>query len=162
MAALTPEIKTFIVQALACFDTPSQVAEAVRANFGLTVSRQLVETNDPTKRCSKGLAKRWVTLFKDTRNSFREAMVEVPIASRAYRLRALGRLAESAEASGNLVQAGRILEQAARECGDMYAPSAARSGSPARTKPDRVRPDYDAESDYTLGTKRLSVETPHE
>ncbi|WP_122394290.1 DUF2280 domain-containing protein, partial [Pseudomonas amygdali] len=30
MAAITPEIKTFIVQALACFDTPSQVAEAVK------------------------------------------------------------------------------------------------------------------------------------
>ncbi|MEX5591058.1 DUF2280 domain-containing protein, partial [Pseudomonas urmiensis] len=48
MAALTPEIKIFIVQALACFDSPSQVAEAVKANFGVTVSRQQVEIHDPT------------------------------------------------------------------------------------------------------------------
>ncbi|WP_349238710.1 DUF2280 domain-containing protein [Pseudomonas syringae] len=30
MAVLSPEIKTFIVQASACSDSPSQVAEAVR------------------------------------------------------------------------------------------------------------------------------------
>ncbi|MCK9691868.1 DUF2280 domain-containing protein [Pseudomonas syringae] len=120
MAALTPEIKTFIVQALACFDSPSQVAEAVRANFGVTVSRQQVEAHDPTKRCSKGLAKRWVMLFEDTRAGFRETMIEVPVANRAYRLRALGRMVEEAEERGHLAQAAKLLEQAAKECGDMY------------------------------------------
>ncbi|AXH57279.1 DUF2280 domain-containing protein [Pseudomonas amygdali pv. lachrymans] len=120
MAALTPEIKTFIVQALACFDSPSQVAEAVRANFGVTVSRQQVEAHDPTKRCSKGLAKRWVTLFEDTRAGFRETMIEVPVANRAYRLRALGRMLEEAEERGHIAQALKLLEQAAKECGDMY------------------------------------------
>jgi hypothetical protein len=120
MAVLTPEIKTFIVQALACFDSPSQVAAAVRTNFGMMVSRQQVEIHDPTKRCSKGLAKRWVTLFEDTRASFRETMVEVPVANRAYRLRALGRMFEEAEARGNITQGLKLLEQAAKECGDMY------------------------------------------
>ncbi|WP_122415956.1 DUF2280 domain-containing protein [Pseudomonas viridiflava] len=120
MAVLTPEIKTFIVQALACFDSPSHVAEAVMANFGVTVSRQQVEIHDPTKRCSKGLAKRWVTLFEDTRVGFRETMIEVPVANRAYRLRALGRMVEEAEERGHLAQAAKLLEQAAKECGDIY------------------------------------------
>jgi hypothetical protein len=120
MAALTPEIKTFIVQALACFDTPSRVAEAVRNTYGVITSRQHVEAHDPTKRCCRGLAKRWVTLFEDTRAGFRDAMVEIPIANRAYRLRVLDRMAANAEASGNLVRAAKILEQAARECGDVY------------------------------------------
>lgn len=120
MATLTPEIKTFIVQALACFDSPSQVAEAVKANFGVAVSRQQVEGHDPTKRCSKGLAKRWVTLFEDTRAGFRKAMVEEPIANRAVRLRALGRMFEEAEARGNLAMGMKLLEQAAKECGDRY------------------------------------------
>lgn len=120
MATLTPEIKTFVVQALACFDSPSQVAASVRTSFGVTVSRQQVEIHDPTKRCSKGLAKRWVTLFEDTRASFREKMVEVPVANRAYRLRALGRMFEEAEARGNMAQGLKLLEQAAKECGDMY------------------------------------------
>ena len=120
MAALTPEIKTFIVQALACFDSPSQVAESVKTNFGVTVSRQQVEIHGPTKRSSKGLAKRWVTLFEDTLAGFRETMIEVPLANRADRLRALGRMVEEAEERGHLAQAMKLLEQAAKECGDMY------------------------------------------
>lgn len=131
MAAITPEIKTFIVQALACFDTPSQVAEAVKTNFGVTVSRQQVEINDPTKRSSKGLAKRWATLFEDTRANFREAIAEVPVANRAYRLRALGRMVENAEERGHLAQAAKLLEQAAKECGDMHTVRRNVSGEPA-------------------------------
>ncbi|WP_122761209.1 DUF2280 domain-containing protein [Pseudomonas viridiflava] len=135
MATLNPDIKTFIVQALACFDSPSQVAAAVKANFGVTVSRQQVEVHDPTKRSSKGLAKRWVTLFEDTRAGFRETMIEVPVANRAYRLRALGRMVEEAEERGHLAQAAKLLEQAAKECGDMYTArrtgGAGSSGEPA-------------------------------
>lgn len=119
MAALNNEIKSFIVQALACFDSPSQVASACKERFGVVVSRQQVETHDPTRKSSKGLAKRWVTLFNDTRDGFRTEMVKEPIANRAVRLRALGRMLEEAEASGNLVLAMKLLEQAARECGDV-------------------------------------------
>lgn len=119
MATLNNEIKAFIVQSLACFDSPSQVATAVREGFGVVVSRQQVETHDPTRKSSKGLAKRWVTLFEDTRSGFRSEMVKEPIANRAFRLRALGRMLEEAEARGNLVMAMKLLEQAARECGDM-------------------------------------------
>lgn len=117
MAALTPQIKTFIVQALACFDTPSQVAEAVKGQYGLVVSRQQVEMHDPTKRCSKGLARRWVVLFEDTRGAFREAMADIPLANRAYRLKVLDRMLVKAEAAGNLVLAMSLLDQAAREVG---------------------------------------------
>lgn len=120
MAALTTEIKTFIVQALACFDSPSTVAKAVGAEFGVTMSRQQVEIHDPTKRCSKGLAKRWVYLFHDTRAAFHRAIVDIPIANRSYRLRVLGRMAVDAEQSGNFGMVSRLYEQAAKECGDMY------------------------------------------
>ncbi|WP_424480027.1 DUF2280 domain-containing protein, partial [Pseudomonas viridiflava] len=34
--------------------SPSHVAEAVMANFGVTVSRQQVEIHDPTKRSDLG------------------------------------------------------------------------------------------------------------
>lgn len=120
MAALNNEIKAFIVQSLACFDSPTQVATAVRDGFGVVVSRQQVETHDPTRKSSKGLAKRWVTLFEDTRSSFRAEMVKEPIANRSVRLRALGRMCEEAEARGHLVLAMKLLEQAAKECGDLY------------------------------------------
>lgn len=120
MAALTNEVKGFIVQALACFDTPTQVVEAVKNEFGQVVTRQQVESHDPTKACSKGLAKRWVTLFEDTRKRFREETAEIPIANRAYRLRALGRMAEKAESMKNMALTAQLLEQAAKEVGDVY------------------------------------------
>lgn len=120
MAALNNEVKAFIVQALACFDTPAQVAASVREEFGIEVTRQQCESHDPTKRSGKDLAKRWVTLFEDTRARFREETAEIPIANRAYRLRALGRMVEKVEGMRNYGLALQILEQAAKEVGDVY------------------------------------------
>ncbi|MDG6423735.1 hypothetical protein QIT82_gp68 [Pseudomonas phage psageK9] len=120
MAALSSEVKAFIVQALACFDTPSQVAEAVKREFNIEVSRQQVESHDPTKRCSKTLAKRWVDMFHDARERFRHQAIDIPIANRAYRLRAMGRIIEKAESMKNLSLALQVLEQAAKETGDAY------------------------------------------
>ncbi|AJQ46425.1 MULTISPECIES: DUF2280 domain-containing protein [Pseudomonas] len=130
MAALKNEVKGFIVQALACFDTPSQVAEAVKSEFGLVVTRQQVESHDPTKASSKGLAKRWVTLFEDTRRRFREETADIPIANRAYRLRALGRMVEKAESMRNLALTAQLLEQAAKEVGDVYVNRQTKVDSP--------------------------------
>lgn len=120
MATLNNEVKAFIVQALACFDTPSQVAESVKQEFGLVVTRQSVEAYDPTKRASRNLATRWVTLFEDTRKRFREDSAEIPIANRSYRLRMLDRMATRAEGMKNMALAAQLLEQAAKESGGAY------------------------------------------
>lgn len=120
MAVLQNEVKAFIVQALACFDTPSQVVESVQKEYGVTITRQQVETHDPTKTSGKCLAKRWVTLFEDTRKRFRDDTADIPIANRAFRLRALGRMAERAESVKNLALAAQLLEQAAKEAGGTY------------------------------------------
>ncbi|KJZ41585.1 MULTISPECIES: DUF2280 domain-containing protein [Pseudomonas] len=120
MAVLKNEVKSFIVQALACFDTPSQVVESVKNEFGVVLSRQQVETHDPTKTSGKGLALKWQTLFHDTRKRFREETAEIPIANRAFRLRAMNRFVEKAETMKNIGLAMQILEQAAKETGDMY------------------------------------------
>lgn len=142
MAALSSEVKAFIVQALACFDTPSQVAEAVKREFSVEVSRQQVESHDPTKRCSKTLAKRWVEMFHDARKRFREETVEIPIANRAYRLRALGRMAEKAENMKNMALTAQLLEQAAKEVGDVYVNRQAKNENPHENlAPTRVQVD---------------------
>lgn len=139
MAALKNDVKAFIVQALACFDTPSQVAQAVKEEFGIEVSRQQCESHDPTKRAGSTLAKKWVTLFHDTRKRFREETAEIPIANRAYRLRALGRMAEKAEGMRNMGLAIQILEQAAKEVGDVYVNRQAKvEASPEDVPPTRV------------------------
>lgn len=120
MATLSNDVKAFIVQALACFDTPSQVAAAVREEFGIEVSRQQCESHDPTKYAGRDLAKRWRVLFDDTRKRFREETADIPIANRAHRLRTLGRMAEKAEGMRNLALTAQLLEQAAKEVGDVY------------------------------------------
>ena len=142
MAALSSEVKAFIVQALACFDTPSQVAEAVKREFNVDVSRQQVESHDPTKRCSKTLAKRWVEMFHDARKRFREETVDIPIANRAYRLRALGRMAEKAENMKNMALTAQLLEQAAKEVGDVYVNRQTKNENPHENlAPTRVQVD---------------------
>lgn len=120
MATLSNDVKAFIVQALACFDTPSQVASAVKEEFGIEVSRQQCESHDPTKYAGRDLAKRWRVLFEDTRKRFREETADIPIANRAHRLRTLGCLAEKAEGMRNLALTAQLLEQAAKEVGDFY------------------------------------------
>ena len=67
---LSSEQKAFIVQALACFDTPSTVARAFKAAFGAAVSPQAVEAYDPTKRAGERLGEHWRELFDATREGF--------------------------------------------------------------------------------------------
>ncbi|PWY09665.1 DUF2280 domain-containing protein [Citrobacter koseri] len=121
MAALKPEIKAFIVQSVACFDTPSQVVESVLKEFGIQITRQQVEQNDPTKISGKGLAKKWVELFNDTRKRFQTELSDIPIANKAYRLRALDRMMTRAEGMKNMALAASLMEQAAKEVGDAYS-----------------------------------------
>lgn len=117
---LRDEVKTFIVQSLACFDTPSVVVDAVRKEFGATITRQSVEGYDPTKKAGGNLAEKWRLLFEETRRTFLEDTATIAISHRAVRLRALQRMAEKAETQGNMVLAANLLEQAAKEVGDSY------------------------------------------
>ena len=120
MATLKGEVKAFIVQSLACFDTPSQVVELVKKEFGLSITRQQVESHDPTKANGRGLAQKWVGIFNATRERFQNEISDIPIANKAYRLRVLDRMATRAEGMKNLALTAEIIEQAAKECGDAY------------------------------------------
>ncbi|ENQ1835783.1 hypothetical protein CWS18_09500 [Klebsiella pneumoniae] len=121
MAALKPEVKAYIIQMLACYDTPSQVVEAVQKDFGIAITRQQVETHDPTKVSGKTLAKKWVDLFNLTRDRFLNEISDIPIANKAYRLRVLQRMSTTAEGMKNLGMTAQLLEQAAKEVGDAYS-----------------------------------------
>ncbi|MDQ7246659.1 DUF2280 domain-containing protein [Dongia sedimenti] len=117
MTTLTDEIKIFIVKGLACYDTPTQVAEAVKATFGVEVSRQQVYVYDPG--CSQPPAQRWRDLYAATRQALLRELAEVGIAHRAVRLRRLDRL-ESRSERNNVTTALKCIEMAAKECGGMY------------------------------------------
>jgi hypothetical protein len=142
MAALRDEVKAFVVQALACFDTPSQVVVSVKERFDLEVTRQQCEACDPTKYVGRNLHVKWQTLFNDTRKRFREETAEIPIANRAYRLRALGRMAEKAENMKNMALTAQLLEQAAKEVGDVYVNRQTKNENPHdNVPPTRVQVD---------------------
>lgn len=151
MAALKPEIKAFIVQSVACFDTPSQVVESVLKEFGIQITRQQVEQNDPTKVSGKGLAKKWSELFNTTRKRFLNEISDIPIANKAYRLRALNRMAMTTEGMKNFGMTAQLLEQAAKEVGDAYTnklkvESTGKDGGPIKTETISMTPQEAAEA----------------
>jgi hypothetical protein len=141
MAARQPsipdEIKRFIINALAAFDTPSQVVAAVKEEFGVDVSRQAVEGHDPTKHAGRNLAAKWREMFEAARSGFINEATLVPIAHRATRLRALERMAKAAERKGNYPLAAALNKQAAEEMGNAYTNRrelTGRNGGPIQTE----------------------------
>ena len=117
---LSEAAKTFVVQSLACFDSPSVVARAVKDEFGEEITRQAVQAYDPTKHAGANISDRWRELFHATREAFLQGTAAIGIAHRAVRLRTLQRLADTAESMGAIALAARVLEQAAKESGGAY------------------------------------------
>ena len=139
-AKLSETAKTFIVQSVACFDTPSVVVEAVRKEFGAQVTRQTVEGYDPTKKAGAGLSTKWRSLFEATRKTFLEDTAAIAISHRAVRLRALQRMAEKAENMGNMSLAAQLHKQAAEEVGNAYTNRRELTGKDGKDLPVPVSP----------------------
>ena len=118
--AMNDEIRTYIVQCVACFDTPTVVVGQVKEEFGVTVTPQAVQAYDPTKYAGKGLSKKWKALFEETRKAFLDDVAQIPIANRSSRLRTLQRLATRAEKQGNLALVAQFHKQAAEEMGNAF------------------------------------------
>jgi len=124
MAAPTPgmndEIRVFVIQALASFDGPSQVVEAVKQEYGVQMTPQAVQCYDPTKYAGRNLKAKWRAIFEKARKAFIEDSSDIPIAHRSTRLRALQRMAAAAEKAKNYVLAAQLHKQAAEEMGNAY------------------------------------------
>ena len=145
MAVLTDEIKEFIVKGLACYDTPSFLVDAVRANFGIAITRQQVFEYDPRRA-----AQRWRDLHAAARTAFLSEAAEISITHKLVRLRMLDRLAHDCE-RGSVALALTCLKQAAMECGGMYE-----SGRSGRVKVTAPATGPDA----SLGTAIQSTALP--
>ncbi len=117
---MTDAVRMYIIQALAAFDTPSMVADAVKDEFGVTISRQSVHAYDPTKVAGKDLSEKWRNLFEESRKAFLDNVTDIPIANKATRVRALNRMAAKAEAMKNFKLAADLHKQAAEEMGNAY------------------------------------------
>lgn len=118
MAALKEPVKIFIVQALACRDTPQEVAELVKQEFKISIERSQIAAYDPTKISGKNLSTKFVDLFNETRKKFDEGLVDIPIANKHFRLRQYDKLL--AKNSKNVVMSLNILKQAAQDLGGQF------------------------------------------
>lgn len=138
--SLSDEVKTFIVMQLAAYDPPSVVAESVKQEFGITVSRQLVSGYDPATKAGSRLGERWKVLFERARKDFRENTEDIPLANKAVRVRTLNRLALNAVDKKNAVLAASLMKQIAEEMGDVFTnrqklEHTGKNGGPIETKP---------------------------
>ncbi|MBX5021211.1 DUF2280 domain-containing protein [Rhizobium lentis] len=139
-AKLSREQQTYVVQALACFDSPTVVAAALRKEFSVTLTPQSIEAYDPTKKAGRNLADRWKNIFEETRKTFLEDTASIAISHRAVRLRALQRMADKAETQGNMVLASSLLKQAAEEVGGSYTNRRELTGKDGKDLPVPVSP----------------------
>ena len=118
MAALKEPVKIFIVQALACRDTPQEVAELVSQEFGVKIDRVQCSTYDPTKQRGKNLSKKFVDLFYETREKFDAGLIDIPITQKFYRLKQYQKHLE--KNARNTVMSLNIMKQAAQDLGGQF------------------------------------------
>lgn len=137
---VTEEAKTFIVQSLACFDSPSVVAAALKSEHGVVISRQAIESYDPTKSAGRRMSHKLVAIFQATRKAFLTDVSKVGISHKAVRLRRLQRMADRAEEQGNRGMVLQILEQAAKEEGGFYTNRREITGKDGKDLPAPVSP----------------------
>lgn len=118
MAALKEPVKIFIVQALACRDTPQEVADIVKQEYGIKIERSQVALYDPTKAAGKNLSKKFIDLFNETREKFDAGLIDIPIAQKFYRMRQYQKHLE--KNARNTVMSLNIMKQAAQDLGGQF------------------------------------------
>ena len=113
MAALKEPVKMFIVQSLACFETPQQVADAVEEIYKIRIDRKQCHSYDPTKYAGRNLSKKLKDLFERTRKDFRTNIEDIAIANKAFRLNELQKMYDDSGRNKRAKQ--NLLKQAFQE-----------------------------------------------
>jgi hypothetical protein len=114
---LTLRQKQFVVEQLAAFGSPSEVAKGLLEQFGVTVASHVVAAYDPTRRAGQRCPALWKQRFLDAR----EAMIHgtpSALASRSVRLQQREKMFRRAIEQEDFLLANRILDSIAREVGD--------------------------------------------
>lgn len=114
------DVRAEIVQRLACYETSGEIHKDLLTR-GYTISLPAVTTYNPEHDYkARRLAKRWRELFYATREAFLAETAKVPVAHRAVRLKRLEAVYTKAMHDGDLKEANKALEQAAKEMGNVY------------------------------------------
>lgn len=115
-SGLPNEVKEFIVESFACFQTHKTVHAQVLQRFGLDLDGRLLCSYDPAHRHCR-LGKRLRALHATIRKAYIENTAEVAISHQAQRLRLIGQVVEKAQSSKDYAAALKGLELAAKEMG---------------------------------------------
>lgn len=118
MATLNKKQKLFIVQSLAVFNTPQETVQLVKEEYDIDVTRQQVESYDPTKRAGKDLSAEFKKEFELIRKDFLDKPLNIPTANKAVRLKILNDLVYKNHRNQRVVRG--LLEQIAKEMGGLY------------------------------------------
>ncbi|MCA4780269.1 DUF2280 domain-containing protein [Acinetobacter towneri] len=157
MAALKEPVKIFIVQALACRDTPQEVVDLVKQEYGIQISRSQCQAYDPTKYSGRNLSKKFVDLFNKTRADFDAGLIDIPIANKHYRLKQYQKQLE--RNAKNTVMSLKILEQAAKDCGGQFTNKqeiTGKDGGPIQQEEINVPPKYTPDELAKMSPQELS------
>lgn len=121
MATLKAEHKTFIVAAIARFQTPSEVAAGVKAEFGLDIDRQQVRFYNPQQNAA--CPQMWVDLFESERRNFLDDRSRIGVSNLAFRQLVRQRLLQRELDSPrpNVILVLDIIKQAAMDEGDAFS-----------------------------------------
>lgn len=117
---LTHIQKRFLVQQLACFETPTSAAKAFKEEFGFELQRSRVSYYDPTTKFGAGLAEDLRHLFDSTREKFKADLESIPIANRAVRLKHLQRQLDHFSGLNAAPIVLSLVEAAAKEVGGAF------------------------------------------
>lgn len=119
MQQLNHELKRRIVEHLACYRTHAETAVLLQDEFGIRLTVRHIRAYDPSTFQFAGSA-HWIDYHHLVREKFTQEISLIPIAHRAYRLRKMQQLFDRASEDGNMRQAAKLLEQAAKEIGHAY------------------------------------------
>ena len=125
MAKTTKKLKdhhrAFLVREFACFATPMEAADALRQEYGIEITPQSAQHYDATSGAGSRATKKWHDLFDVSRQAFLDDVkARVPHAHKALRIKKLARASDAFEASKNYLAMARMLEQIAKEVGNVH------------------------------------------
>ena len=119
MKRLNRDIKRRIVEQLACYRSYAETAALLREEFGVNLTVRHIRSYDPSTFQFAGSA-HWIDYHRTVREKFATEISSIAISHRAFRLNQLQNMFHMAVESGDLLQATKVLEQAAKEVGHFY------------------------------------------
>jgi hypothetical protein len=102
------------------YDTPSEVAALVKAEYDITITPQLAQNYDPTKYAGRYLARKWRDLFEASRAAFLQDCMGISAANKAVRIKNLESWSKKSAAQGAYTHAADIQEKIAKELSNAY------------------------------------------